>query len=87
MTNYIHTKLSDDRRVAIPAKVCNRLGIVAGDPLVLEEHADSLRLIPCSHLLREVQAAFAPYRVDGENPVDQLTEERRDEATRENERG
>lgn len=40
MTHYIHTKLGDDRRVAIPAKVCDRLGIAAGDPLVLEESAD-----------------------------------------------
>jgi AbrB family looped-hinge helix DNA binding protein len=82
MTHYIHTRLGEDRRVVIPAKVCERLGIAAGDPLVLEEEDDSLRLIPCSHLLREVQAAFAPFRSPGESLVDELIAERRAEAAR-----
>jgi AbrB family looped-hinge helix DNA binding protein len=86
MTNYIHTKLGDDRRVAIPAKVCDRLGIAAGDPLVLEETADSLRLIPCAHVLREVQAVFAAHRTEGESLVDELIAARRAEAAREDAR-
>jgi AbrB family looped-hinge helix DNA binding protein len=87
MTNYIHTRLGEDRRVSIPAKVCDRLGIAAGDPLVLEETDDSLRLIPCSRILQEVQAAFAPYRIEGESVVDELIAERRAEAAREDSRG
>ena len=65
MTQFIHTRLGEDRRVAIPAKVCARLGITVGDPLVLEEDNDSLRLIPCSRLLHDVQAVFEPFLAEG----------------------
>ena len=71
MTHYTHTRLGEDRRVTIPAKLCTRLGLVAGEPLVLEEDGGTLRLIPCDRLLRDVQAAFAPYRAPGESLVDE----------------
>ncbi len=83
MTHYTHTRLGEDRRVTIPAKVCTRLGLTAGEPLVWEEEGNTLRLIPCNHLLREVQAAFAPYHVPGESLVDELIAERRAEVARE----
>ncbi|AMV24227.1 hypothetical protein VT84_07510 [Gemmata sp. SH-PL17] len=83
MTHYTHTRLGEDRRVTIPAKVCTRLGLAAGEPLVLEEDHGTLRLIPCGHLLRDVQAAFAPYHTPGESLVDELIAERRAEAARE----
>lgn len=86
MTQYTHTRLGEDRRVAIPAKLCARLGLAVGDPLVLEDDGDSLRLVPCARLLADVQAAFAPYRVPGESLVDELIAGRRAEASREDAR-
>lgn len=87
MTHYTHTRLGEDRRVAIPAKTCTRLGLAVGDPLVIEEDGDALRLVPCAHLLRDVQAAFTPYRVPGESQVDGLIADRRAEVAREDARG
>jgi bifunctional DNA-binding transcriptional regulator/antitoxin component of YhaV-PrlF toxin-antitoxin module len=87
MTQLIYTKLGEDRRIAIPAKTCKRLGLAAGDFLVLEEEGESLRLISSSQILREVQAAFAPYRREGVSEVDELIAERRAEAAREDSRG
>lgn len=86
-THVIHTRLGDDRRVAIPARVCARLGLSAGDPLVLEDDGDSILLVPCAHLLRDVQAAFAPYQADDQAETDRLIGERRAEAAREDARG
>jgi AbrB family looped-hinge helix DNA binding protein len=83
----IHSKLGEDRRVAIPAKVCARLGIAPGDPLVLEEDGESLRLIPFARLLQYIQATFAPYRIEGHSEVDELIAERRAEAAQDDSRG
>jgi AbrB family looped-hinge helix DNA binding protein len=84
MENVFHTKLSDGRRVAIPADVCQKLGIHPGDPLAIEIHDDGLHLIPYAQIIREVQKAFAPYKKPGVSVVDELIRERREEAAREN---
>ncbi len=73
--------------MAIPAKLCERIGFAAGETLLWEEQGDSLRLIPCSRLLEEVQNQFAPYRIEGENQADLLIAERRRDAALENLRG
>jgi len=36
MSQVIHTKMGERRRIAIPAELCQELGIEPGDPLVLE---------------------------------------------------
>jgi bifunctional DNA-binding transcriptional regulator/antitoxin component of YhaV-PrlF toxin-antitoxin module len=79
MTNYIHTKLGEDRRLAIPIKVCQRHGLTAGERVVLEETENGLRIIPYRQIIQEVQAAFAPYRIPGQSAVDELIAERRQE--------
>jgi bifunctional DNA-binding transcriptional regulator/antitoxin component of YhaV-PrlF toxin-antitoxin module len=82
MNHPIHTRLGEDRRVTIPARLCARLGLTAGDPLVLQEDNGSLRLIPCGHVLRDVQSVFTLYRTEGKGEVDALIAERRAEAAR-----
>lgn len=84
---HARSRLGDDRRVAIPAKVCARLGIAAGDPVVLEDDGEAVRIVPTARLLKEVQAAFAPYRAAGGGAVDELIADRRAEAAREDARG
>jgi bifunctional DNA-binding transcriptional regulator/antitoxin component of YhaV-PrlF toxin-antitoxin module len=79
MANYIHTKLGEDRRLAIPMKVCQRHGFQAGERVVLEETENGLRLIPYRQIIQEVQAAFAPYRQPGVDAVDELIADRRRE--------
>jgi len=84
MEPVIHTKLGEGRRVAIPADVCQQLGLHPGDPLTIEIRDDGLHLITYAQIVREVQKAFAPYKKPGESVVDELIRERREEAAREN---
>ena len=44
---------------------------------------DGLHVVPYEQIIREVQAAFAPYRQPGVSAVDELIRERREEAARE----
>jgi bifunctional DNA-binding transcriptional regulator/antitoxin component of YhaV-PrlF toxin-antitoxin module len=84
MNLTVHTRLGDDRRVAIPAKLCHKLGWSVGEPLTFEEQGEALRIVPVSQILREIQESFAPYRTEGESLVDELIAEREAEAAREN---
>jgi AbrB family looped-hinge helix DNA binding protein len=83
MENVYHTKLGEGRRIAIPAEVCDQLGLRPGAPLAITIEADGLHVVPYEQIIREVQAAFAPYRQPGVSAVDELIQERRDEAVRE----
>jgi AbrB family looped-hinge helix DNA binding protein len=84
MDSVFHTKLGEGRRVAIPAEVCQKLGLNPGDPLAIEIHDGGLHLIPYDQVIRDIQRAFAPYKKPGVSVVDELIRERREEAAREN---
>ena len=84
MENVFHTNLGKGRRVAIPAAVCQKLGLRPGDPLAIEIHDDGLHLVPLEQIVRDVQKAFAPYKKRGVSVVDELIRERREEAARQN---
>jgi hypothetical protein len=51
--------------------------------LTIRIRDDGLHLVPFEQIIREVQAAFAPYRQPGVSVVDELIRERRAEAARE----
>jgi AbrB family looped-hinge helix DNA binding protein len=78
-----HVKLGPDGRIVIPATLRSELGFRPGDALVLESDGDSLLVRSFEAVIRETQAAFAPYRVDGQSVVDELIAERRAEAAQE----
>src|SRR5262249_514713 len=59
MTNVIHTKLGEGRRVVIPVELCQELGLEPGDPLVLESTEAGIVVRPLDTVIREVQAYFA----------------------------
>ena len=52
MTNVIHTKLGEGRRVAIPVELCQRYGIEPGDPVVLEPTDSGIVMRPLNSLAR-----------------------------------
>ncbi len=83
MDHVYHTKLGEGHRIAIPADLCKQLGLVAGAPLAIRVKDDSFQVIPCAQIIREVQAAFAPFKQPGTSMVDELIHERRAEAIRE----
>ncbi len=84
MDHVFHAKLGEGRRVAIPAEVCQKIGLHPGDPVTIEIHEDGLHLVPYLQIIREVQKAFAPYKKPGVSVVDELIRERREEAARDN---
>jgi bifunctional DNA-binding transcriptional regulator/antitoxin component of YhaV-PrlF toxin-antitoxin module len=82
MDHVIHTKLSDTRRVAIPANLCQRYGISPGDAVVLEPSESGFVLRPLHTVVREVQAYFADLAPAGISLSDELIRDRRQEAER-----
>jgi hypothetical protein len=57
-----------------------QLGLRPGAPLTILIEDDGLHVVPYEEIVREVQAAFAPYRQPGVSVVDGLIGERREEA-------
>jgi bifunctional DNA-binding transcriptional regulator/antitoxin component of YhaV-PrlF toxin-antitoxin module len=84
MANVIHTKLSEGRRVAIPADLCQRYGIEPGDPVVLEPSDSGIVMRRLDAVIREVQAYFADVAPPGVSLSEELLRDRREEAQREN---
>jgi AbrB family looped-hinge helix DNA binding protein len=83
MGHVIHTKLSDGRRVAIPAELCNRYGLEPGDPVVLEPADSGIVLRPLESVIREVQAYFADAAPANVLLSEELRRDRRAEVERE----
>ena len=83
MDHVIHSKLSEARRVAIPAELCHRYGIEPGDPVVLEPTESGIVLRPLHAVIREVQAFFTDIAPPGVSLSEELLTERRQEAERE----
>lgn len=83
MTDIIHIKLGEGRRVAIPADLCKRYGIKPGDPLVLEASDHAMTIRPYDEVIREVQAYFKNVAPSGVILSDELSRDRRAEAKRE----
>jgi AbrB family looped-hinge helix DNA binding protein len=84
MSNHtsFHTRLGDDGRIVIPAECRKRFGLHPGDTVVLEADDDGLHVRSMEQVVKEVQAAFAPYHA-GASVVDELIAERRAEAAKE----
>ncbi len=83
MDHVYHTKLAEGHRIAIPADLCKQLGLVPGAPLAIKVQDDGFQVMPYTQIIREVQAAFAPFKHPGTSMVDELIRERRVEAVRE----
>jgi bifunctional DNA-binding transcriptional regulator/antitoxin component of YhaV-PrlF toxin-antitoxin module len=82
MLNVIHTKLSEGRRVAIPAELCQCYGIEPGDPVVLEPSDTGIIMRPLHAVIRDVQAYFADVAPAGVSLSEELLRDRREEAER-----
>jgi bifunctional DNA-binding transcriptional regulator/antitoxin component of YhaV-PrlF toxin-antitoxin module len=83
MNDVVHVKLGEGRRVAIPAELCQRYGIQPGDQLVLEGYEHVMALRPLGEVVREVQAFFKDAAPADTCLSEQLVQDRRDEAKRE----
>lgn len=83
MDHVIHTKMSEGRRVAIPAELCHKYGLEPGDAVVLEPSEAGIVVRPLETVIREVQAFFADAAPPGILLSEELIRERREEAARE----
>jgi len=83
MNHVIHTKMSEARRVAIPAELCHEYGLVPGAPVVLEASESGIVLRPLDAVVREVQAFFADAAPPDVLLSEELSKDRREEAARE----
>jgi bifunctional DNA-binding transcriptional regulator/antitoxin component of YhaV-PrlF toxin-antitoxin module len=84
MNQVIHTKMSDGRRVAIPAELCKEYGLKPGGPVVLESSEAGIVVRPLDAVMREVQAFFAGAAPDDVILSEELSRDRKAEAAREN---
>jgi bifunctional DNA-binding transcriptional regulator/antitoxin component of YhaV-PrlF toxin-antitoxin module len=82
MEPVVHTKISESRRVAIPADLCQRYGLAPGDPVVLEPSDTGIVVRRLDDVIREVQAFFADVAPQDVLISDELNRDRRDEADR-----
>ena len=80
MSNVTHTKMSEGRRIAIPAEMCREYGIEPGTPLVLEPAKSGIMLRPLESVVREVQTFFADAAPPDVVLSEELSRDRREEA-------
>lgn len=78
-----HVRVSDGRRVVLPAEVCKQLGIDVGDTVVVDVAGGKVELHTFDTTLAEFRALLASKIPPGVSIVDELLAERRAEAERE----
>jgi bifunctional DNA-binding transcriptional regulator/antitoxin component of YhaV-PrlF toxin-antitoxin module len=83
MSHVTHTKMSEGRRVAIPAEMCQEYGLVPGSPVVLEPSGSGIMVRPLDTVIREVQAFFADAAPPDVLLSEELSRDRRAEAAQE----
>ncbi|HWL28212.1 MAG TPA: AbrB/MazE/SpoVT family DNA-binding domain-containing protein [Burkholderiaceae bacterium] len=83
MDHVIHTKLSEGRRVSIPADLCHKYGMEPGQSVVLEPAESGIVVRPLETVIREVQAFFADAAPKDVVLSEELNRDRRKEAAKE----
>jgi bifunctional DNA-binding transcriptional regulator/antitoxin component of YhaV-PrlF toxin-antitoxin module len=77
------SRLEPSGRILIPAVLRQKLGLTTGSEMVIEELEGVLTVQTRESAIRNVQKFFAQFQ-DGQSWSDELIEERRAEARREN---
>jgi AbrB family looped-hinge helix DNA binding protein len=78
-----HVRVSDGRRVVLPAEVCKQLGIDVGDTVIVDVTEGKVQLHSFDTTLAGFRALLASKVPPGVSLVDELLAERRAEAERE----
>lgn len=78
-----HMRVSDGRRVVLPAEVCQQLGIAVGDTVIVDVAEGKVQLHSFETRLAEFRALLNSKVPQGVSLVDELIAERRAEAKRE----
>ena len=83
MTTVLHTRMSKEGRVLIPAELRQALGLQAEEPLQLYVVDGELRIVSRRQGIRRAQAIAAKARQPGVSVVDEFIAEKRADASRE----
>ncbi len=83
MTEMLHTRMSKEGRVLIPAQLRQALGLKTDEPMNIYAVDGELRLISRIESIRRVQAIAAKYKRPGVSVVDEFLRDKREEAARE----
>jgi AbrB family looped-hinge helix DNA binding protein len=75
-------KIMDGNRLVIPASIRKALGLHVGDALTLMLENGELRVVSQAEAVRQAQALVRQYVPAGTSLVDDLLDERRQEAAR-----
>lgn len=78
-----HVKLDSAGRVLIPARLRQKLHVREGDTLVFTEDQAGAHLQTLAEVIKQSQDYFAQFAGPGVSLVDELLQDRRDEAARE----
>jgi AbrB family looped-hinge helix DNA binding protein len=76
-------RLDSSGRIVLPASVRERLGVSDGDSVLVVEEDHGYRIETAGQALQEAQAYFASLVPPSVSLVDELLQERRQEAARE----
>ncbi len=76
-------RVNENGRVVIPASFRKRLGIRAGDEVVLQIQGDELRITTLKHNMERAQRLVRKHVKPGTSLVDELIAERREAARHE----
>jgi AbrB family looped-hinge helix DNA binding protein len=77
------TRVSENRRIVIPASFRKRLGIRAGDELLLRMEDDELRITTLQRNIARAQRLIRKHVKPSASLVDELIAERREAARKE----
>jgi AbrB family looped-hinge helix DNA binding protein len=69
--------------VVIPAQVRQELGLEEGDEVLVTREQNGIRISTLEQAVHEIQAFFTRLKAPGESVVDELIEDRRQDAIRE----
>jgi AbrB family looped-hinge helix DNA binding protein len=83
MTSIFHAKIGIGGRLVIPAEARQKLHLDEGAEVVLEVDDHGLRIAGLQQTVKEVQEYFRRFVPEAISVVDELLQERREEAARE----
>ena len=79
----VRTKIAEGGRIVIPAKLRQILGIEIGENVTLSIKDNSLQITTQKEALRRIQALVRKHVPEGVSLVDELINDRREEAANE----
>ena len=79
----VRTKVTEGGRIVLPSKFRHALGIEIGEDVTVAMNGDELRIVSSQAALKRLQKLVRKHVPEGVSLVDELIQERREEAAKE----